>query len=478
MKPLNQLLEEYGRKDYYAFHMPGHKRQMEEGAFCNPFSADITEIEGFDDLHHPRGILKEAQQRAAKLYGARSSYYLVNGSTAGILSTISACTTYGGTLLMARNCHKAVYHAAYLRGLQTAYVYPKEESEYGICGGILPEDVREALIKSPQTEAVIITSPTYEGVVSDVRSIATVVHEHGIPLLVDEAHGAHLGFHPYFPESALTRDADLVIQSLHKTMPSLTQTALLHQNSDRISVQRLERFLDIYQTSSPSYVLMGSMDNCICKMLESGRDLFESYASSLQECREQLSYLCHLQLLPRKIQGQNGIYGLDPSKLVITTGNYDLTGRELYFMLLDRYHLQMEMSTENYVLAMTSVMDRKEGYLRLCRALAEIDSTMTERKGDAARDRSGTGILPRSEQVLSVCQALDGKTERIPIEKSEERIAGEYLYLYPPGIPLLVPGERITAEVLEKIIKYQEQGLNLQGSDDDELKTIGVSCNI
>ena len=254
---LLEKLEEYSQSDYYPLHMPGHKRNISH--FGDPFRLDITEIDGFDNLHHAEGVLLEAQQRAAALYGAEESFYLINGSTCGILAAISACTKRGGRILMGRNCHKAAYHGVFLNGLKAAYLYPETDFVRGINGAVTPETVRKAL-REQHPEAVFLTSPTYDGVVSDIRSIAEIVHKAGAILIVDEAHGAHFAMSPYFPESALSCGADLVINSLHKTMPSLTQTALLHVQGKRVDRERLKMYLGIYQSSSPSYVLMAGMD--------------------------------------------------------------------------------------------------------------------------------------------------------------------------------------------------------------------------
>ena len=232
---LEQKLNELEQSDIYPFHMPGHKRAFLP--FANPYAIDITEIEGFDNLHHATGILQEAQQKAADLYGAKKTYYLVNGSTCGLLAAISAAVPRGEKILMARNCHKAVYHAMYLRQLVPVYLYP-EDTAYGIQGQVTPQMVRKQLKQTPDIRAVVITSPTYDGVVSDIKNIADTVHAYGIPLIVDEAHGAHFGFSQEFPENATRLGADAVIMSVHKTLPAFTQTALLHLCSDRIAEKK------------------------------------------------------------------------------------------------------------------------------------------------------------------------------------------------------------------------------------------------
>ena len=258
MQILLEKLTAYGASDHYGFHMPGHKRQLDLMEGISPYQIDITEIDGFDDLHHAEGILKEAQEQAAKVYHAEETHFLVNGSTAGILSAILGSTRRGDQILVARNCHKSVYHAIEMQELKPVYLYPGFDPEAQLNTEISAEDVRAALERHPGVRAVVIVSPTYDGIVSDVESIAEAVHVHDIPLIVDEAHGAHFGFHPYFPENANQKGADLVIHSLHKTLPALTQTALLHMNGERADRRRVRKYLHMLQTSSPSYVLMAS----------------------------------------------------------------------------------------------------------------------------------------------------------------------------------------------------------------------------
>lgn len=248
---LIRQLELYRDSGYYPFHMPGHKRNMppEAGEVLQAAAElDITEIDGFDDLHQPEGILHLAQERAAEVFGADETFFLVNGSTAGILTAVSAAARKGGRVLVARNCHKSVYHALCLRELEPVFLYPKL-LEGGVADAIAPEQVEEMLARYPDIQAVLITSPTYDGVVSDVEAIGKVVHQAGAVLIVDGAHGAHFGFAPEQPESPVRLGADLVVQSLHKTLPALTQTALLHRNGKVISSEAVRRFERIYQTS-------------------------------------------------------------------------------------------------------------------------------------------------------------------------------------------------------------------------------------
>ena len=263
MKTIYNYLEEYSESDFYGMHMPGHKRNQKMMENDLPYEIDITEIDEFDDLHHADGIIREAQERAARLYCADETHFLVNGSTVGILSAIMGVTDKQDQILVARNCHKSVYHAIYLNELKPVYVYPEYDEKTGLNGEVRVDDITLLLDKNPNIKAVMIVSPTYDGVVSDVKKIAEVAHVHKIPLIVDEAHGAHFGFHPYFPKNANENGADIVIHSVHKTLPSLTQTALLHINETSVNREKVRMYLHMLQSSSPSYVLMASIDEFI-----------------------------------------------------------------------------------------------------------------------------------------------------------------------------------------------------------------------
>lgn len=457
MVNLYQKLLENGKSDFYPYHMPGHKRKPITEVLKRVCDIDITEIDGFDNLHHAEGILHDLQKRAAEVYGAEESFYLVNGSTSGILSAISAVASRGDTILIGRNCHKSVYHGAYLNGLKLKYLFPESMKDVGFSCGIKVEQVREFLEESARTgndiKAVLIVSPTYEGMVSDIRAIAEVVHSYGIPLIVDEAHGAHLGFHELWPKSACTEGADIVIQSLHKTLPSLTQTALLHVNGDLVDRERLRRFLCVYQTSSPSYVFMAGMAEAIEFMAQNGRIQMDKFAGLWGQMLLRLEDCRVLKIYP----------GTDIGKLVISVGNSSMSGQKLYDILLNRYHLQMEMSGGNYVLAMFTLTDEKDAYDRLTDALLELDKELEPCAqsvgGSLTKDMHNIQL----KKALEFWEAWDKPRKVLELKKCKGYIAGEFINLYPPGIPMLVPGEVLNEEILEIIEEYMRQGLPVQG---------------
>lgn len=469
MQDLLEKLQEYRAEDMYPFHMPGHKRKPLP--FPNPYSIDITEIDGFDNLHHAEGILKEAQERAADLYGSKECFYLVNGSTCGLLAAICAATKKRDKVLVARNCHKAVYHALYLNELQAEYIYPVI-TKSGIQGQIEPEQVKKALLLNPDIAAVILTSPTYEGVVSDINAIAGIAHERGIPLIVDEAHGAHLGFGAGFPENAVRQGADAVIMSLHKTLPSFTQTALLHLCSERIDKDAVKMYLGMFETSSPSYLFMAGMDSCIRVVKEQGNILFSDYRKLLDDFYREVADLAHLHVMRKEDLLPGEAFDWDDSKLVIFSEGAGMTGEELHQKLRKEYHLQMEMVSGSYVLGMTSILDDAKGLTRLSDALHEIDRCVT---GNAAENISFVEKMYQPNPIeMQYYQALQLPQKEVGWEEAVGAMAADTIVLYPPGIPLLVPGETITKEFLERMEECIRQGLSVEGASHLEEKRIKI----
>lgn len=468
-----QQLISYGESDVYPFHMPGHKRRAL--SFPNPYTIDITEIDGFDNLHHAEGLIREAEERAAKLYGADRSYYLVNGSTCGLLAAICAAARRGDKVLAARNCHKAVYHAISMQGLAAEFLYPAI-TRGDLQGQITAAQVEEALTKHPDIAVVILTSPTYEGIVSDVAAIAACCHAHGAALIVDEAHGAHFGFGAGFPENAVRLGADAVIMSLHKTLPSFTQTALLHCNGTRIDPGRVARYLGVYETSSPSYLFMAGMDACIDLIREQGAELFAEYRRRLDAFYRDTADLTQLHVMRREDLCKEEAYDWDDSKLIIYAGT--MGGEALHQELLGHYHLQMEMVSADYVLGMTSLMDMDEGMRRLVTALHEIDeknrrmaephetaeeNRKTELDGEVPEAGFTARMYWKNPRRMQIYQALDLPYREVPLDEAVGKMAADYVYLYPPGIPLIVPGEVITEEFIRHIRECRERKLNVEG---------------
>ncbi|WP_026653515.1 aminotransferase class I/II-fold pyridoxal phosphate-dependent enzyme [Butyrivibrio proteoclasticus] len=452
MPDLYQELDRLADSDMYPFHMPGHKRNLESTPLKGAFRCDITEIDDFDNLHAANGIILEGQKRAAKLYGSDETFYVVNGSTAGVLSAVSSVASYGDTILASRGSHRSLYNAAYLKNLNIKYLPYSFETEYEIPTATRPEDIKEALDDS--ISAVFITSPTYEGKCADVRAIAELCHQKKIPLIVDAAHGAHFGLSKLVPENAVAQGADIVIHSLHKTLPSMTQTALLHVNGELVDRNRVKRSLSIYQSSSPSYVLMSSIDLCIKEMEEKGDEFIERLVYFRNKIQEETKYCQNVKVLGKE-------YIDDPSKVLICSDVCTMTGQNIYDILREEYALQLEMAAEKYALAIITGWDREDGIDRLIKAICEIDARVSSsfyKKSDRA---NRCCIIP--EKVYSIAQGWDMEKELVLIEEVVGRVSGEFVNLYPPGIPILAPGERFSEEIVENLKGYLQEGLNLQG---------------
>lgn len=469
----NSLLErltEYSFSEAYPFHMPGHKRQELSGfpPFPVPYSIDITEIEGFDNLHHAEGILKESMEHMSRIYGSDRSWYLVNGSTGGILSAVSAALHPGEKLLMGRNCHKSAYHAVMLNYLEPVYLYPEEVRDsdfgrYGISGGIEPEEVERCLSAHPEIKAVFITSPTYEGIVSDVEAIAEAAHRHGVPLIVDEAHGAHFPFGREFPASALACGADVVIQSLHKTLPSLTQTAVLHLKGTLVKEKQLEYYLSVYQSSSPSYLFLAAMERCIRYMDGAGRQEMTVFGNRLRRWMAQTGEWKCLKILDDRILGTCAVKARDLSKLVILTPGGELDGVKLASLLREEYHLETEMACSRYVICMTSLMDTEEGFRRLMEALTQIDRRYSQTGMKRKDTNEGLTWMKQTIRRMLPAETRQKETEFIGLEEAVHRTAAGFITVYPPGVPALVPGEVITEEAIELICRNYDLGLTVEG---------------
>ena len=549
MSGLEEKLSEYAETDMYPFHMPGHKRRLQaafhatafgagaaapenplssgvtaapenplcpaasaapEDPLCSAARLDITEIDGFDNLHAPEGILYEEMKLAAQVCGAAETWFSVNGSTCAILAAISAAVPRNGVMLIERGCHISVYHAAGLRGLKLRYIpegmaaFQFQHNPEGMAAPEFqishrgPESGGEgntaSSLKRAESEkisAVVITSPSYTGEVRDVRSWAEYAHALGAVLIVDEAHGAHFSKHPWFPRSAVSQGADVVVQSLHKTLPALTQTALLHRVTERVSGEALSHFLDVYETSSPSYLLLASMTRCIHGMAERREDYFEPYVRLLKKLRSELSGLRHMRLAGSEDEIATGLY--DPGKLFIQVRDHvycslqdreELRGPVLYDLLRLRYHLQPEMKTPDSVLLMTSPADSAEGFERLSAALREIDRNACRSVPAGSGDTDfGNAALPGFESqpdesgfpscAMTITEAEDRPWENVLLDEAQNRISASYVVVYPPDSPLVVPGEIFDSGLIGRIRTLRRNGLTVTGLKQD---ASGRSC--
>lgn len=499
---LNELME-YNRNGSYPWHMPGHKRRLQTifpELVENPFSIDMTEIKGLDEFHNPEGIIGCAFEKAAKVYGTDASFYLVNGATSGILTAISSVCKQGDQIIVARNCHTSVYHAIRLLHLKPVYIMPEWNEKLQMFGGVKSEQVKKAIKLNPHAKAVIIVSPTYEGVVSDIDKIAKIAHKNKKPLIVDEAHGAHFEYmtnvneaisntnYKELPLPAIKQSADIVIESIHKTLPAMTQCAILHVKSNLIDINKVKEFLSVYQTSSPSYVFMASMEACIDKMDHERDGLFIIYKELLLEYRKKFTALKNIHLVDLSDFKKDSVQSYDIGKLVFSVRNCGIktedkivqfTGEMLGKILDEEYGQIVEMTADSYIIAMTSIADTKEAFQTLYDALVLIDSELidlTEYADMYNEDVIHYGRIP--EYKMDIGKAKDSVSCIVNLADSAGKISGDYIYVYPPGIPVIAPGELLTKEIIKELQESIRRGLNVKGIIRDDNKEINDETSL
>jgi arginine/lysine/ornithine decarboxylase len=407
----------------YPFHMPGHKRNAQFGIIGSEI--DITEIDGFDNLNSPSGVLRDLERSLADLYKARDCCISVNGATGGIFAAISAVSNEGDTIIIARNCHKSVYNACMINRLNVVYIEPEYDGNYMLYGRVTQETVDKALSSCKNVCAVVITSPTYDGIVSNIKCDA--------PLIIDSAHGAHFGFNVAFPDRP---HGDIIIHSLHKTLPALTQTAAVLTNNGKY-IESVRKYIHIYQSSSPSYVLLNSVDRC-ADYFKNSKESFNSFINMLNGFYKELDGIENVEYLKND----------DISRLIISAKGY--TGMELAAHLR-RHGIEPEGASYRYVTLIATVCDTQAGFDLLLNALKALD------KRDCAPDSIPLPSIPEK-----ACEAYEViKTEAAELSASAGRICGEFVYAYPPGSPLLVPGEIISDDIIKYIEALTEAGLNI-----------------
>lgn len=450
-------LKSYAGGGTYPMHMPGHKRNTSLLGNELPYDIDITEITGFDDLHNAHGVIDGIQRRLAHFYGAKKSFLLVNGSTCGIMAAVVSLCSFGDKIIAARNCHKSVYKAIELYGLTPVWLYPDTDLRTGICGAITAQSVEEAIKNDPDAKMVIVTSPTYEGIISDIRAISKVCGKYSVPLLCDMAHGAHL---PLFEGYDTAFGADIEVTSLHKTLPCLTQTSCANIRSDSIDCGRFASALGMFESSSPSYVLMASADRCAELIMSKGKELAEAHMKRIESFEKSVVGMTKLRLLRCK--------GSDRSRIVIDCADTNICGAELFALLRDKYSIECEMASARYIAAITSICDTDDGVARFAKALCDTDAALVYRQAD------DIPVSERAETVLTAYNAVRGKKRFEDTDRSVGAVCGEYIWAYPPGIPIAVPGERITQNTVRLIKHMRNSGLNVISESKDKITVIDI----
>lgn len=492
---ITQFLMEHAGLCPVSFHMPGHKgaqlyRQYGYEAFLSTImDCDITEIPGADNLFQAESIIRETAAQYARLYDVRKSYLLINGTSGGILAAVLASVSKGGKLILARNCHKSVFNALALGGIDPVYAYPEMVEEYGISGAVSAEEIESLMEANPDAEAVILPSPNYYGICSDIKAIAEVVHRNGKVLIVDQAHGAHLKFFEKFgekkstsgnrkmPHSAEECGADLVINSTHKTLASFTQSAVLNVNSERVDLHVLEDKLQMVESTSPSYILMASLDINAHLLRNHGEELIDRWEENLDRFYREAEQISGLKLM--QIPGQ-----MDGTKINLDFSAHGLDGSMLEEELMKR-GIFSELTTGNILMCMTGIGNRWEDYERLLGALREIAAKCeTEGIDGAAPKQELYGADPSKKEMPHTqgkllwgkrrpLHPIPEKKELVKLEDAAGRICASSIIPYPPGIPFLCPGEEIGAEEIAYTKALRESGEKVIGVDENGCVFVG-----
>nr|WP_236588288.1 aminotransferase class I/II-fold pyridoxal phosphate-dependent enzyme [Tumebacillus amylolyticus] len=458
-----------------SYHVPGHKmgRGLDGalGAWLSQAGRlDLTEIPGLDDLHAPEGAIREAQSLAADAFGAEETYFLVNGSTAGNLAMILTAVRPGEKILVPRNLHKSVLNGLVLAKAQPVFYHPEVHEEYGIASGVAVETVREIVQSHREAKALLIVSPTYHGICSDLKKIAEIVHEAGMMLLVDEAHGAHFAFHESLPETAMESGADMAVQSTHKTLGALTQASMLHVRGPQVDRARLRKRLQLVQSTSPSYLLLASLDVARHQMQTEGHAMMSQAIEAVKKGAGRLATSPHLNLLDEN--NTPGNFRVDPLKWTIGVTGLHKTGSQVYEHLHLQNRLTLELSDPQNVLAVFTYTDGDRQVDRLVKALQALEPAAKE-----AREHEV--LLPKMlytalEAKLLPHEAFEMDTERVPLQGAAGCCAGEMVIPYPPGIPLIVPGEVWTEELISHVQTLRDAGVRFQGVEDSRMQEVRV----
>ncbi|MBM7855168.1 arginine/lysine/ornithine decarboxylase [Desulfohalotomaculum tongense] len=471
--PLIEALKEYCSKNKVGFHVPAHRQgkalpreMLQQEKF---FQWDLTEVPGLDDLHNPRQAIARAQRLAADLYQSRECYFIINGTSAGLVALILATCGPGDVLVMPRNVHRSVLTGLILSGARPVYLYPPLLDEFGIPSILAPEKLNRCLEKYPAA-AVLMVHPSYYGIAEKIAPMAEITHRYGIPLLVDEAHGAHFRFHSELPADALSGGADAVVQSTHKVGGALTQASMLHLNSHRVDKMRLEECLRMVQSTSPSYILMASLDAARRQLAAEGSVLIDKSLRVARKLRQKISALPGVKVLSPHHLNDCDILLIDETRLVINVQETGLTGFQAAEILSDNYGVQVEMADYYNIVVLLGLNAGEQDGRALYQALFKL---VTENKGNSSAVFSAPQP-PRVVQAVTPRQAWLSKVKVISLEEAAGKISADSVAVYPPGVPALCPGEIVSEEMIDYLLEVRKRKLHVQCSGDVTLNTIRV----
>ena len=471
--PLMDALKEHLMNRVVRFDVPGHKggrgnHELADFLGQRCVQIDVNSMKNLDNLCHPVSVLRDAQQLAAEAFGAANAFFIINGATGASQAMIMSVCKAGEKLIMPRNVHRSAINALVVNGAIPVYVDPDENKDLGIPLGMSVEAVERAILANPDAKAVLVNNPTYYGVCPDIRRIAKLAHEHGMLLLADEAHGTHFYFGENLPCSAMAAGADMASVSIHKTGGSLTQSAML-LCAEGINADYVRQVINLTQTTSASYLLMVSLDIARRNLAMNGREMYRKAVEYVDYAREEINRIGGYCVYGDELCNGDSFYAFDRTKLSIHTRNTGLAGIEVYDLLRDEYGIQIEFGDIGNILAYLSIGDRPQEVERLVSALAEIKRRYRT---------DGSGLLSQEyiDPVVAASpqEAFYAPKKSLPLRETEGMVCSEFVMCYPPGIPILAPGERITKEILNYIEYAKAKGCSMTGPEDPEILHLNV----
>ncbi len=477
--PLFTGLVEHAKKNPIQFHIPGHKKgagiEPEFRQFIgeNALSIDLINIGPLDDLHAPKGIIKKAQELAAEAFGADYTYFSVQGTSGAIMTMVMAVCGPGDKIIVPRNVHKSIMSAIVFSGAIPIFIHPEIDKELGISHGITIDAVEKALEQNPDAKGVLVINPTYFGISADLKKIVEIAHSYNVPVLVDEAHGVHIHFHEDLPMSAMQAGADIAATSVHKLGGSMTQSSVLNVKKGLVSPQRVQSILSMLTTTSTSYLLLASLDVARKQLATKGHELIERTIQLANYTREKINEIDDIYCVGKEILGTKATFDYDPTKLIIPVYKLGISGYDVENWLRNNYQIEVELSDLYNILCIITPGDTKEDVDTLVHALKEL-STTVHKNNKISNEKSHILLPDIPVLALTPRDAFYSETEVVDFNDSAGRIIAEFIMVYPPGIPIFIPGEIISEDNLTYIKKNLEVGLPVQGPEDPSLKTIRV----
>ncbi|NNV05208.1 aminotransferase class I/II-fold pyridoxal phosphate-dependent enzyme [Geobacillus sp. C56-T2] len=476
--PLFTGLLEHIKKNPVQFHIPGHKKgagmDPEFRSFIgeNALAMDLINIGPLDDLHHPRGMIKRAQELAAEAFGADYTFFSVQGTSGAIMTMVMSVAGPGDKIIVPRNVHKSVMSAIVFSGATPIFIHPEIDKELGISHGITPQAVEKALRQHPDAKGVLVINPTYFGIAGDLKKIVDIAHAYGVPVLVDEAHGVHIHFHERLPLSAMQAGADMAATSVHKLGGSLTQSSILNVREGLVSAKHVQAILSMLTTTSTSYLLLASLDVARKQLATKGRELIDNAIRLADWTRRQINEIPYLYCVGEEILGTEAVYDYDPTKLIISVKELGLTGHDAEQWLREAFNIEVELSDLYNILCIITPGDSEREAGLLVQALRRLSAQFSHQAEEGVKPKVLLPDIPAL--ALTPRDAFYAETEVVPFRESAGRIIAEFVMVYPPGIPIFIPGEIITEENLNYIETNLAAGLPVQGPEDDTLQTLRV----